>query len=146
MWELIKILFFGKAVLLTPIPIDIDVMEPQWQGQYEIVMDKPISAITGGARIEIDVTEMIDVESFSDYRKIRQQVESKFPPGSIEILLVGEENTKIYSTEFSSIGKDSVSLIVGDIVFPIGVSYSKAIITSYVTLERVKVIWKNYRM
>ena len=45
--QFVKMLFLGKALLLTPTPIDLN---EYWT---EIPLEKPLSAITAGAAVEV---------------------------------------------------------------------------------------------
>ena len=65
------ILFFSKMVLLTPSPITLS------ENWIEIIPEKPLIAITGGAAIYVDVSSITNNFEIDSLRE-------KFPKNSIQ--------------------------------------------------------------
>ena len=79
-------LFFSKSVLLTPQPVDLD-------GILEIKPKRALTAITSGAHLTIDVTDVIGPPS--GILETRDKVKKQFPSGIIEAELYSEPIPKI---------------------------------------------------
>lgn len=127
--------------MLTPAPITLEntsVIEPK----------KPISAITSGASIEIDVSNIIKLSQKDDINEFRSKVKKLFPPHSIEARLVqkdGKESTLSYGGNFL-INKENTRLsLYSEKGVPTNKEFSKVIITSKIRIKDVKVYWKNYK-
>ncbi len=142
MFDFFLILFFSKMVLLTPSYVDIN----HGVDGYTVILQEPISAITPGASIQIDVTEMLDPFGKGDLFKIRSAISDLFKEGSIKVTLgEGSEAIRLVYEGGSLIGDDSVFLALSGENIPTGVDFNKLIIKTEIQLKRVKIYWKNYK-
>jgi predicted transcriptional regulator len=142
LWKFIIILFFSKTILLTPSAINIDKGE-----KYVINLNESISAITTGANIQIDVSNMIIKDTLKiNLIETRRIVSDMFDKGSIQAVLISE-NDKIMLTYQGEnfINEKNIRLVLSANKVPIGVDFSAIEITSDVKLEQIEVFWKNYK-
>lgn len=127
-------MFFSKLILLTPDPISLS---EEWTF---IIPKEPISAITEGAAIRIDVSKyIIDKWSF-------EEVDSKFPNGSIKGELISD-NGLIFEIEnkHSAHNRDEVHLIIdSNKSVPTDVKFIKVALKSSKLIKDVKVYWRNF--
>ena len=140
MKEFFLILFFGKAVLLTPVPIDL-------HGRVEMVPPEPIKAITSGASIEIDVSSKITWDGKENILDFRKRVAELFPSGTITASLVRPDSSELALVYegFYSISKDDVRLsLYAPNGVPTGIEFTKVIVDSTIELNGIQIIWKNY--
>ena len=141
MKEFFIILFFGKTVLLTPTPIDIEDM-------VTIKPDKTISAITRGASLQIDVSETIRRDPNERVDEFRDRVKNLYPPGSIKAELV-DKSGGVFYIEYSGYmqsNKDSTVLLVNaNDNTPTDKEFVKLTLSTKVVLKNVNLVWKNYK-
>ncbi len=141
MFDFILILFLSKTVLLTPEFIDINSNEKS----YVINLKKPINAITSGASIQVDITEMLPKSIKRDIIKTRKSVSNMFPDGSIEAILSTDKGDISLRYEGGSlIGNDGVRLALYGEEMPTDIDFNVVTLKSNVNLEKVKIYWKNY--
>ena len=141
MIDFIRILLFAKTLLLTPEPIDLF-------GDVELRPLKPLTAITAGADIEIDVSSMFTKPKEEDVVDFRRRLAETFPTGTIEAKLFGEGGqVEILSFDGNSAFSDhAVILLLGaKNGVPTDVKFERVLITSRVKLHSVNVSWKNYK-
>lgn len=136
MKTLLLILFFGKWVLLTPEPVDLT---EKW---IELTPKKPISAITGGAAIHVDVTQ--EIGYVPDFGKLKIII----PPHTVTAELIPETGPPISITNTSYTYSDKeVALIVdGAGSMPTDIKFKKVRIRSSRHIKRASVTWRNYKM
>jgi len=137
MKTLLLILFFGKTTLLTLHPVDINT---EW---IEIIPKKPLTAITSGAALDVDVTPM------TGYVSITGGLEKIIPKHTVTAELIPESGAPIVITNRGSgHGKDNVFLILGPEKggMPIDIKFKKIRIRSATPLKQVKVRWRNYSL
>ena len=142
MWKFIIILFFSKTILLTPSAINIDKGE-----KYVINLNESISAITTGANIQIDVSNMIIKDTLKiNLIETRRIVSDMFDKGSIQAVLISE-NDKIMLTYQGEtfINENNIRLVLSANKVSIRVDFSAIEMTSDVRLEKIEVFWKNYK-
>jgi hypothetical protein len=138
------ILFFGKTILLTPVPVDI---------VDEFTVDcskKPLEAITSGAGIDIDVSEL------SGYMKMKEvgilemekRLKEKIPDGSVRAVLYGSKGQRIVLNEsgFGFSNNGAWLVLRSDTKIPTTVTFDKVTITSRSKLSGVKIYWRNYQL
>lgn len=141
MKEFFLILFLGKSVLLTPTPVTLEntlILEPK----------EPISAVTSGASLEVDVSNIVKKPKEEQIFEFRQRGEKLFPPHIIKAYLVQENGEKVVlsytgghlfndeSTRLSLYAKSGV---------PLDKEFIKVEVISKVKIEGVTVHWKNYK-
>ncbi len=140
MFDFIFILLFGKVVFLANISVDV-------QGTFSIDLEKPISALTPGAKIEIDVSSMINYEPGSSVKEFRKKVKEMFPPGSIQAVLVpikGKDLTLEYAGNFGFNRQEVMIYLDSSSGVLKGKKIKKIIIFSSVKIQDAKLFWKNY--
>ena len=136
MKELFAILFFGKTVLLTPNPVSID-------GRFELMLDEPITAVTGGASLQIDVSSTIQVTTISE---TRQTVSSRFPDGCLSAVLFGANGEVILQDNGTSISNRDVRITLASVSgVPVGDEFSRIEVQSCLELTDVEIYWKNHK-
>lgn len=141
MKELILTLLFAKELLLTPVPVS-------FKGPLTIVPEKPISAITKGAALEIDVTPMLPVRAGSLFKYWEMGAfKREFPPGAIRAALV-EKDGRTIALQYD--GQAAVSngrlwlMLSYDQAMPTDAKFVKINVFSEVSLKDVRIYWKNY--
>ncbi len=138
MFDFFLILFFSKTLLLTPIPVDIE-------KTYTLNLEKPISAITSGASIQLDVSDMLLLEN-SNILEIRNRVSDIFFKDSIDVeISLMDEKIKMIFDGATLINNDSVRLILHSSDDVLDKDFNKIIINTKIKLENIKVYWKNYK-
>lgn len=139
MLDFFRILFFAKTVLLTPDPINV-------LGDIDLRPSEPLTAITTGASIEIDVSSMIKKPQQEGIVEFRRRVAEAFPPGSINAKLLGKDNRQVtlWYDGGVAFAKDAIflGLYAGDGV-PIDAEFDRVKLTSRVQLKSVRVSWRN---
>lgn len=139
MKELLMMLFFSKSILLTPQSVNLD-------GILEIKPKKKLTAITSGAHLKIDVTEVIGPPSgiLETWDKVKKQ----FPSGIIEAELYSDNNQPIilFYEGYSSMSTNEVWIdLYSDSGIPTNVKFNKILLRSQIKIPTVKVIWVNFK-
>ncbi|MEW8300238.1 MAG: hypothetical protein AB2712_15485 [Candidatus Thiodiazotropha sp.] len=137
MFTLLKIILLGGSTIITPNPIDI--------GQEPILIkfEEPISAITSGASINIDITPYISSVNISDGLK---EIVNIFPSGCVVANLnsrKGEVVTLSRSTG-SWNGEQKMLNLSSEIGVPTGVKYISMQLSSCKEIKNAVVTWYNY--
>jgi hypothetical protein len=141
MMELLRILFFANSVLLTPSPINIH------QGG-DVEFSSPVSAISSGAAIHVDVSAMVPLGARQDIISSRRWVGSQFPRGSIVATIGCGGCPK--GVEFSFDGDISWSkggvelMLTSKTGVPTDVEFNKINLHSDVELHQISIKWFNY--
>lgn len=143
MLNFFKILFLSKTILLTQDFINIDSSE----GAYVIQPQQPISAITSGANLKIDVSHMLPRCIEMNISECRRAISTIFPSGSIVATLSNGdiEHSFIYE-DGSAIGNETTMLVLHSKNIPLGVDFNEINIKTSVNLKQVKVYWQNYQI
>jgi hypothetical protein len=137
MKEILTILIFSSSLLRTPKPIDIG---NEW---VELIPKKPITAITGGGTLYLDVTNMIG--KLHDARAL----DTKFPIGAIEAELIPENGPtmKLNNGSAYSYNQDNVRVIMLPTTeMPINVKFKKIKLRSGTALRAITVTWSNCKL
>jgi|GEM_PF-6783849 len=137
------LLFFSKTVLLTPELTSI----PQQQS-IQIPLEGPISAISAGASIQVDVTHIIAPTTEEDSNELRRRAEDALYGLQINATLSNELTEA--SLEYHSalmVRKGEVRLLLSaEDGVPLNVDFDTLEITSNMQLDNVRVYWKNYSL
>jgi hypothetical protein len=142
MVDFLFILLFSKTVLLTPDFITID----NFSDGYKVALNKPISAITSGASIQIDVSKMDLLSIKRSITETRNIVAKEFPVRSVKVTLKGEgEKVQLIYQGAILANNDGVRLVLSSDKIPIDVNFNEVIVRTNVELQRVKIYWKNYK-
>jgi hypothetical protein len=141
MIEFLRILFLGKMLLITPQPVDLD-------GMVEFKLGEPLTAITAGATLEIDVSSMISKRREEPIIDFRRRVDEAFPAGTVEATLFGE-NVRVempYTGNYAYSDAGVTLLLQSKDGVPTGVEFSRLTITSQSTLRSIAVRWRNHQL
>lgn len=142
MMEFLRILFFAKTVLLTPEPINL-------LGDVELRPREPLTAITAGASIEIDVSSMITKPRQESVEDFYRRAEAMFPSGAAEAKLLTKDKREVvlnYDQRGIAFSNDTVFLVLSaDGGVPTDIEFEIVRLTSRIELQSVKVTWKNYK-
>ena len=142
MLSLLKILFLGKVVLLTPDYIDISIEQP-------FIYKKPLSIINNGANVQIDITKS-NIKNILSLNSIAEQDSDKeldnfLKKCAIQVYGIAR-NKKIYfeSPYISMVSNKDIRL-----QFPVEniidiQKIDELHIESSCLLDHIKVYWKNY--
>lgn len=137
MKTLFLILFFGRSFLLTPEPVTIG---ETW---VELTPKKPLSAITSGAALYVDVTQE------TGFVSITGGLEKIIPKNTVTAELIPESGAPIkISNHWSAHSKDEVRLILApeNGRLPTDIKFKAVKIRSMKPIRGAKVIWKNYTL
>lgn len=140
MKTLFLILFFGKTTLLTSSPITID------NFSVTITLKKPISAITDGASLLIDVTAMILGEEKKSIHQIRKNIDAMFSDYQVTAELIGSlGKINLEYSGRSMINDKQVFLILSSNakLSELG-SWSEVKIYTSKKLSNVNILWRNF--
>ena len=136
------ILFFSKTIPLTTEPVTII-------SEMTIHPDEPLSAITKGASVKIDISKMLpnaNVKS-SGILEAQALIEERIPYRSTRARLITEDDTEITLSDYGiALSNDGAwySLSARNGV-PTDLEFTKVIIESSVELHDVQVFWRNYK-
>ena len=140
MKELFLALFFSKIVLLTEQPIDL-------VGTTELKLGSPVSAISSGASIEIEISQLLDEKIVRDIdiRSIGLAVSEMFPSGAVRAELIHSEGTtSLTHTGGEIVAEGSVRLRLHGVV-PLSTEFGSISIMTNAPIPQALVYWKNYR-
>lgn len=141
MKELFLILFLGKSVLLTPTPVTLE-------NKVTLIPKEPISAVTAGVSLEIDVSNIVKTSKEEGIIEFRERVKKLFPPHTIKASLVqknGKEITLFYTGGHLFNDKSTRLALHSQSKVPTDKKFIKVIIKSKIKMEDVMVYWKNYK-
>ena len=142
MFEFLLMLFLGRSVLLTAEPMNLS-------GTTEIVLKAPLKAVSGGARLGIDVSTLLSIrpeESISDFR---DRARREFPPEVFSALLQSSDgrSVRLGYTGNVEIGKTTVVLsLISSGPMPTDQAFNRLSVSSAVPVRGVKLIWTNYSL
>ena len=140
MKEFFLILFFSKTVLLTPDPINI-------HDETFLVPQEPVTAITNGASLRIDVSNLhkdlgIKRGGLTESRVILKKL---IPSGSVKAELHSKGEVVTLNQESYSIFNDGAELVLSsEAGIPTNIAFHKIKIISLVNLDGVKISWRNF--
>ena len=138
--EFLLILLFSKMVLLTPDPVDL-------YGEKEVYPKDPLTAITSGASVEVDVTDFMGGIGIKETGIVesRKLLEEKIPEDSVKGILYGSGGEKIYlnDTGYALSNNAARLTLSASSGVPTNIEFNKVVITSRINLKGVKVYWKN---
>lgn len=142
MLEFLKLLFFTKVVLLTPVPVSFD-------SHYTITPQESINAINPRGHIEIDVTAMIPNGIQSNTNEKLNLLAKSFPENSIKVELINTKtgNTVNLTRVSQATGKEQLLVYVMSYSgVPTDMEFDEIHIKTLVPLSKVSVYWKNGMM
>ncbi len=135
------LLFFSKVILLTPDPIILD-------GVVTFVPEKPLTAITTGASIQIDISSIIIKDKIEGIEEFRQRVKNKFPPHAIEAKLIQKNGDELLLSHTGGclFNHESTRLsLYPESGVPTDMEFVKVVVKSKIKMEGVTIHWKNHK-
>jgi hypothetical protein len=143
MKEFFLILLFSEWVQLTPVPVDVT-------GELVLYPSEPISAITSGAALHVDLEAFLGGVSTKEtgIAQSRQIFDKLIPPGSVYGLLIAEDGEQVLLDEaFLSLQDDKAWLVLRpNSGVPTGIEFEEVVIRSDIFLKEIVVFWKNHSM
>lgn len=139
-------MFFSETVLITNTPIDII-------NNQKIVLKKPLNAITSGAHIKIEITNMFKKElekvfSLEHLKNMKLKIEKTINPKNIKILLYTKENKKInllLEKGYLEINKNSISILFTNSEAILEKKFYTIEINTSILLKKVNISWINFK-
>ena len=137
MLTLLKIIIFGGSTVITPSPINIS------ENPILIEFEKPLSAITEGASINIDVTPHITSQGFSNEFK---EIDEEFPKGCVKAILKSKQGeiVTLIDSDGRLGGKEKFLNLGSESGVPTGAKYVSIEISSCKQINNTVVTWYNY--
>lgn len=138
--EFLQVLFFAESFLLTPGPIDIE-------GEVTLQLAEPVSAVTSGAHLRIDVTRSIPSSvDLPNVVAVLDYLAKRYPAGSVTATLVtGSGERAILERVSGSTGGERAELIVSSSSgIQTEVDFSEVRIATTTPLRAVTVTWQNH--
>ncbi|WP_290421038.1 hypothetical protein [Massilia sp. YIM B02769] len=143
MLKLFSILFFGSVTYIGESPTDINA------GINDFQLQRPISAITSNASIQIDVTSMLPASEITIHGS-REWFNNHFAKGCVKAVLYAKGNpVPAVVLDEQGIGYSSgeVKLILSNsLAMPLKQEFSKLTLTSCKPMSNVSVSWQNYHL
>jgi hypothetical protein len=140
MKEFFLILLFAKSIVITAEPIDI-------RNSVSLSMAEPVSAITSGAHVRIDVTNsLVGTTDFSNIVSVLDHLKMQFPVGSVVAILTTTTGEKMILDKVSGStnGENAELVLSSSSGLPTGIEFSELKIESSIELLGVTIIWQNY--
>ena len=140
--EWLWILLFGSFVSLSDQPMNVAA------GAHDVPLKKPLSAITSGAALYIDVTSMVPKDEMT-IDGSRRWVERNVAPGCLKAALQTEGATTVtveFRGGFSS-APASLHLILSGPGFavPVRQEFKKLTVSTCMPLRQIRLYWASYR-
>lgn len=140
--EWLWILLFGSFLSLSDQPMNFSA------GTHGVPLKRPLSAITSGASLYVDVTSMVPTGEMT-IDESRRWVERNVEPGCLKATLQADGATTV-PLEFRggiSFAPDSLYLILSgpDLAVPVRQDFKRLTVTSCIPLRQVRLYWANYR-
>ncbi len=142
MKEFLLILFFSKTFLLTPDPVN-------FIGEMELFPEEPLSAITSGASLQIDVsnfTKGINIKNngIIESRKLLKEI---IPEGSVNAILYSKDGEVPLDESGFALSNSGVILMLSSKTgVPVDIEFDKVKIISRIEFKDVQVYWKNFKL
>lgn len=140
-FNFIKILVFSKTVLLTPNSVT-------FVGDYEIQPREPVTAITTGASLQIDISSLSSGISVSERGIIeaRESLRDLIPEGSVKAVLYGEEESVLLNDAHFLLSNNGAMIVLSASTgVPVNVEFREIKVSSKLELRNVEIYWKNYK-
>ena len=128
-------------MLLTPAPVTLE-------NVITFVPKEPLSAITTGASLEIDVSNILTKSQKEGIPEFRERVGKLFPANTLSASLVqenGEETSLLYSGSHLFNNKSTMLSLYSESGVPTDQKFVKVVVKSKIKLEGVTIRWKNYK-
>jgi hypothetical protein len=140
MKDFFLILFFSKVVVLTPGPIDI-------VDSVTLQLGSPISAVTEGAQLRIDVSEQMSEQSQDlQISSILERLRQRFPSGSLSARLITPEGEELVLDTVSGAtdGSSAELILSSSNGVKTNLEFTQVKIVTSRELRCVTISWQNY--
>lgn len=140
MKEFFLIMFFAKSVVLTAEPIDI-------LDELTLQLPEPVSAITSGANVRIDVTRSMPASvDLPDAVAVLDYLAERYPDGSVSATLAAATGeTAVLDRVSGSSSPGSAELVLSSASgVQTDVEFSELSVASTTPLRAVTVTWQNH--
>lgn len=139
MKEFFVILFFGRAVALTPDPIS-------FSGTLSLTPDDPLVAVNAGASLRIDLSTTVDGVGLkaAGIKESMARLENRFPEDCVEAVLYSKDSQVHLKQGFGLYDYAAILILRAAAGVPTDTEYEKVEISSCTDLEDVEVTWQNY--
>lgn len=138
MWELLRILFLGKVVALTPAGVTLT------SDLQEFSAREPLEVITEGANLRLDVSSLLRAHGAAEAFEISDKL---FPSGCIKaegVLTNGDSH--YFSLQTTSYAPESVELILQSPTVRVGMRFKLFRLSSCRRVERSSLTWRNLNL
>lgn len=137
MWQWLKLMLLGKAVLVTQGPLDIG---PEWQ---RLTPPAAISALNDGARLSIHMNAAATLPPTPAARKAL--LAERHPKGCVRARLQSDKdvNVMMRNVAVEATTDDAYLVLLANKAFPKGEVYNRVWIRATCPLEHVMVKWVN---
>ena len=137
MFDLLKILIFGKWIVLTPSPITIE------STPLTVPPFKNLDVLTSGANVRVDVSG-----EFPRPRSIKylEAVKAKYPIGCVKVSVDAEkQGERTLANQLVSFGQDSIHLVFSaNSGLEPDLHITAVSVSSCRRIQNATVIWANY--
>jgi hypothetical protein len=141
MKEFFLILLFSEWVQLTPLPVDIS-------ESMTITPEEPLSAITPGAAIHIDLKAFAPAVGIREtgITESLEMLGQQIPLDGLGGYLVTKDGSRIVlDNGFFSLQDDQAWIVLGSRSgVPTGIDFAELTIESRVEIRDVRIYWKNW--
>lgn len=141
MLDFIKIMLLSSFTLLTPEPVSLKPGET-------ITIEGPVSAITEGAAIYLDISSMVPI-NINGVSSVRNWEGTEFHDDFASVTLIDRQCNKEIELEFAGLsyggGKRSMLIFSSERGVPEDKEYEAIKFKTDVELRDVLIYWKNYR-
>jgi len=137
-WQSLQALFLGGITVLTPQPIDIGAT---W---VRIDATKPLSAITSGAALQLDITALVPPPANLIDRMAT--ADRLFPRGCVHARLVTSTGSEVALSNAGAAASDTNTYLIVDASsgVPTGIKFPTVIISATCSMKKVTLSWQNY--
>ncbi len=137
MWQWLKLMLLGKAVLVTQGPLDIG---PDWQ---RLTPPGALTALNDGARLTIHMNAAATLPPTPGARKAL--LEERHPRGCVSARMQSDEdvNVLLRNVTAEATPDDAYLVLLAHKAFPKGEVYNRIWVRATCPLEHVTVVWTN---
>ena len=140
MKEFFLMLFLAKSIAITTEPIDII-------GNVNLSLAEPVSAITSGANVRIDITNSLEGKiDLSNIVSVLDYLKAQYPNGSVKAILTTSTGERVIleNVSGSTNGENAELVISSSSGLQTGIEFSKLEIESSKKLLGVSITWQNH--
>jgi hypothetical protein len=136
-WGLLNFIFFSSQTVINTTPINVN------ETATTIKLDKPLSAINGGANIRVDITHIVG--KHENVIAGLNNIKKAYPKGCLKGQLIASDGTAVLLNETGGgVGKDHsyVSFHTYKQI-PTNIKFSSIIVSSCNPIPNATLVWQN---